>query len=211
MGDFDSLEELSKKGIPAFNARSALEYFKTLKIEDESTLIFEPYTVELNFGKRESVTFVRAKSQNYTDLEKGVLFCLSKRTKPNEPIDIQIICAIGGERSDHTLTNFFFLKKYNKENYPGLSLSLLNAGEAIQFLKDEAITVPATVGGKFGLFGFPVAYADCKELAWPLNNMRLEMGVQESACNEVTATSLKVAVRGEALMISPRPQNKSNS
>lgn len=211
LGDFDSLEELSKKGIPAFNARSALEYFKTLKTDDGLTLVFEPYVAELNFGKRESVTFVRAKSQNYTDLEKGVLFCLSKRTKPNEPIDIQIICAIGGERSDHTITNFFFLKKYNKENYPGLSLSLLNAGEAIQFLKDETVTVPATVGGKFGLFGFPVAYADCKELAWPLNNMRLEMGVQESACNEITATSLKVAVRGEALMISPRPQNKSNS
>jgi thiamine pyrophosphokinase len=155
LGDFDSLEELSKKGIPVFNAKSALEHFKTIQTADDSTLIFEPYMAEHNFGKRD-VTFVRAKSQNYTDLEKGILFCLSKRTKPNESIDIQIICALGGERSDHTVTNFFFLKRYNKEKYPGLTLSLLNAEETIQFLKDETITVPSVVGGKFGLFGFPL-------------------------------------------------------
>ncbi|MBY0280853.1 MAG: thiamine pyrophosphokinase [Alphaproteobacteria bacterium] len=207
LGDFDSIEELSKKGILIFDAKGALEYFKTIQVADDSILTFEPYRAEQNRGKRD-VTFVRAKSQNYTDLEKGILFCLSKRADTNEKIDIQIVCALGGERSDHTVTNLFFLKKYNKEKYPNLTLSLLNAEETIRFLKDETITVPSAVGGKFGLFGFPVAYADCKELAWPLDNMRLEMGVMESACNEVINSSLTVTVRGEALMIGPRPRKK---
>ena len=42
LGDFDSLEGLVKKGIEVFNIKDALEYFKTIKTPDESTLVFEP-------------------------------------------------------------------------------------------------------------------------------------------------------------------------
>ena len=209
LGDFDSLEELSKKGITAFNAKVALNHFKSVILENESILSFEPYMAKIDFGKRESVTFIRAKSQDYTDLEKGILFCLSRKAYPNEPIDVQIICALGGERSDHTITNLFFLKKYNKKKYPELNLSILNADETIQFLKDETISIPSVVGGKFGLFGFPAAHASCKELAWPLDNMRLEMGISESVCNKVISSPLNINIQGEALLIITRVKKQS--
>ncbi len=203
LGDFDSLTEACKKaGVNPYNATEVIAYFKNQKKPDDSVLVFEHYTPKTQKPAR-PIVFVRTYSQNYTDLDKGIQFCLNQ-AKAGETVDIQLVCALGGNRTDHSLGNFAILRRYNKKQYPNLSLTIVTSEENIKFLQDETMTFASFIGEKCGIFGFPEAKVDCQELRWPLTDMHLKVGYSDSSCNEVKSSPVTISVKGEALIIMPR-------
>ena len=142
------------------------------------------------------VSFISRPDQSMTDLEKGIQFCAQRGAKT-----ITVICALGGDRNDHSFSNLSLLRRHHGKDY---KIALETEREVIEFLKNEVAVRKASVGGKFGLFGFPKAIATVDALEWPLNNFPLEMGWQESACNTVKESLIKICISGEALVIWPR-------
>jgi len=198
LGDFDSLqEEYETKGINFFNFNNAMSYFQSIPQPQGEAPLFEKYRLgyESEWSNNGDVTFVRAVSQNYTDLEKAIQFCASRGAK-----SIVIVNALGGERTDHSLTNFSILKRYHGKLY---KIQLVTKMEIIEFLKNETIHFSGSRGAKFGLFGFPKARASSKGLLWEMKDYPLELGVMESACNVLKDSNITITVKGEALMIRP--------
>lgn len=142
------------------------------------------------------VPFIPMSDQSLTDIEKEIQFWVTKGAKK-----ITLICALGGNRNDHSFANLSLLRRHHGKGY---KVEIETEEEIIEFLKDETAIRNATVGGKFGLFGFPSATAEVAALEWLLSNYALEMGRQESACNIVKASPLTVHIKGEALMIWPK-------
>ncbi len=198
LGDFDSLqEEYEKKGINFFNFNNAMRYFQSIPQPKGAAPLFEEYRLGYasEWSNNGDVTFVRAVSQNYTDLEKAIQFCASKGAK-----SIVIVNALGGERTDHSLTNFSILKRYHGKSY---KIQLVTKMEIIEFLKNETRHFRGSKGAKFGLFGFPKAKAYSKGLLWEMNDYPLELGFMESSSNILKDSNITITVKGEALMIRP--------
>ena len=150
-----------------------------------------------SYFKGKDVPFISTPDQNYTDLEKGILFCKEKDTK-----EILITCALGGDRTDHLFGNLSLLRRqYDKTK--ATKIKILTANEVIEFLKNETIEFKGPKGEKFGLFGFPKATASSKGLMWELDHYPLELGLKESACNILKDSTIQITVKGEALMIRP--------
>lgn len=142
------------------------------------------------------VPFISTPDQNHTDIEKGIRFCAERGAKK-----ITLVCALGGERNDHSFANLSLLRRHHGKNY---IVEIETKDEIIEFLKDETVIRNAAIGGKLGLFGFPSATATVEALEWPLDNYPLEMGWQESACNIVKELPMTVHITGEALMTWPK-------
>mgnify|MGYP001049883372 CR=1 FL=1 len=142
------------------------------------------------------VPFIPTPDQSMTDIEKGVQFCAERGAKT-----ITLVCALGGNRNDHSFANLSLLRRHHGKGY---KVNIETENEVIEFLKDEVAIRKAAIGGKFGLFGFPKAIATVDALEWPLNNFVLEMGWQESACNIIKKPLVTIYISGEALMILPR-------
>lgn len=139
------------------------------------------------------VPFISTPDQSLTDIEKGIQFCIERGARK-----ITLVCTLGGNRNDHSFANLSLLRRHYSKDY---RVEIETEDEIIEFLKDETIVRKAAIGGKFGLFGFPSATATVDALEWPLNNYTLEMGWQESACNIVKDSPVKVHIKGEALMV----------
>lgn len=203
LGDLDSIAEEKKcTGINYFNFTSAFGYYKNLSIPDDAIVKFEEYKTKakLNNNKKVNIVYVRTMSQNYTDLDKGIQFCLHQR-QSGEPIDITVVCACGGNRIDHFLGNFSVLKKYN---IPNVKIRFVNDLQIVEFLRNERVVFTGPIGAKFGLLGFPQALATSKGLKWELSHdYPLEIGKRGSSCNELKNTEVIIEVKGEALMIRP--------
>lgn len=145
------------------------------------------------YFRSKNVKFVSTPDQDYTDLEKGVIFCKERGVK-----QIAITCALGGERTDHSFANLSLLRRYHNTK-----IQIRTPGEIIEFLKNETVEFEGAKGEKFGLFGFPKAVASSKGLMWELDNYQLELGYKESSCNVLQDRKIKISVKGEALMIRP--------
>ena len=149
------------------------------------------------YFRGKNVPFIPTPEQDHTDLEKGVLFCKEKGAKK-----ILITCALGGDRTDHLFANLSLLKRqYDKTH--STQIQLLTTNESIEFLKNETVDFNGAQGKHFGLFGFPKATATSKGLVWELDNYPLELGYQESSCNILQHSKVRITVKGEALMIRP--------
>lgn len=146
--------------------------------------------------QKANIEFVHTPDQNHTDLEKGIQFCAKQGAKK-----IIIVCALGGERTDHSFANLSLLKKHHGKPY---RVCIHTPKEIIEFLKDEERTIQGRLDDKFGLFGFPQARGWSKGLVWELNNYPLKLGGKNSACNVLRDEIVFLKVQGEALMMRPR-------
>ena len=187
LGDFDSIKEEQEID---FNIKDVFSYFKKIDKPNDEELRFEEYRFN------DDLSFIRAASQNYTDLDKGIEFAIKKGAK-----DIKILCALEGNRTDHLLHNISILKKFH---YANVLIYIETQKEIIQFLKNEEIEFRGTPGAKLGLFGFPEAKAVSQGLLWELNkDYILRPGFQDSSGNELKHSLIKISIEGEAILIRP--------
>lgn len=176
LGDFDNIRDPDFWGIK--------ETFE--KITESS----EPYQGLFN------TLIVPAKDQDFTDLEKGIIFC-----DLNGAESIVILNAVGG-RMDHTLGNIGFLKKYDKK---GRSICIVTESQKIEFVRDGATEIRGNVGDYCAVMGYPEATMTTSGLKYNCQDYSLILGMQESVCNSLAEPIAKVTIQGEALVIHPWP------
>lgn len=182
LGDFDSVNEPDYWGIKAL--------FADIDVSHSS--------YEGNFG----ITIIPAKDQNYTDLEKGIIYCDGAHAT-----SILIIQATGG-RMDHTLGNIGLLKKYAHADRP---LILLTEKEQIFYLSNTGIAFEGGVGEHCAIMGYPQAFMTTTGLAYNGIEYPLQLGIQESICNIITEPSATISIQGEALIILPKSVSLQSS
>lgn len=175
LGDFDSIDDPVYWGILA-----------TFPEIDEHSSSYIG-----NFG----ITIVPSKDQNYTDLEKGIIYCDKAKAT-----SILIVQAIGG-RMDHTLGNLGALKKYHRIDR---NLIILTETEQIFYLCDADIAIEGGVGEYCAIMGYPQALMTTSGLAYNGDKYRLELGIQESTCNKIIEPQAAISIQGEALIILPK-------
>lgn len=175
LGDFDSIEEPSYWGI-----------HKTFWEIDLHTASYLG-----NF----SITIVPAKNQDFTDLEKGIHYCDSQ-----EASSILILQATGG-RMDHTLGNLGLLRKHYRSDR---QLSIETDKEKIFYLKDCEIIIEKGEECECAIMGYPQASLTSNGLAYDCVDYPLNLGIQESVCNQLIASKAAISVQGEALVILPK-------
>lgn len=174
LGDFDSIEDKDFWGITgAFD-----------EINDQTM----PYAGNHN------VLIVPAKDQDYTDLEKGILYCDSQNCD-----SIIIVNATGG-RMDHTLANIGVLRKYYRMNRP---LTIQTETEILEYVKDSMTSITGNIGDHCAIMGYPQAVMTTSGLTYNGIQYPLNLGVQESVCNTLAAPSALIEIQGEAIDIKP--------
>lgn len=175
LGDFDSIEDPAYWGI--------VETFADLNEQSSS--------YQGNFG----ITIVPAKDQNYTDLEKAIMYCDRIEKGPI------LILQATGRRMDHTLGNLGLLRKHYQQDRP---LIIRTEIEQILFLRDEKISIENGVGGTCAILGYPQAVMTTTGLAYNGEGYPLILGIQESVCNTITEPTATITIQGEALIILPK-------
>jgi thiamine pyrophosphokinase len=175
LGDFDSVEDPVYWGILATFS----------EIDERSS----PYRG--NFG----IMIVPAKDQNFTDLEKGILYCDAVGAS-----SIHIVQATGG-RMDHTLGNLGTLRKYYRSDR---ELIILTEKEQIFDLHNDDISIEAAAGEYCAVMGYPQAVMTTSGLAYNVSEYPLQLGIQESTCNTIIDPKATISIQGEALIILPK-------
>lgn len=175
LGDFDSVEDPAYWGISAVFS----------EIDEYS------FSYTGNFG----ITIIPAKDQNYTDLEKGIIYCDRAGAT-----SILIVQATGG-RMDHTLGNLGLLKKYHR---PDRDLIIVTEKEKIFYLCNNDIVVEGGMGEYCAVMGYPQALMTTSGLAYNGHEYLLQLGIQESICNKITSSQATISIQGEALVIIPK-------
>ncbi len=176
LGDFDSIVSHARWGLESDFA----------DIDHDSESYIGKYGIHI----------VPAKDQSRTDLQKGIDYCDSQQAKC-----IDIICATSGDRMDHVLCNLRTLKSRYQSSRP---LLIHTNTETIQFVCDDSCDIVGEVGDKCGIFAFPEASFSSSGLRWNGDNTPLKFAFSDSACNELTSRNARIAIQGEALLISPR-------
>lgn len=175
LGDFDSILDKEYWGIThSFNF-----------INETST----PY--QGHFG----IFIVPAKNQDYTDLEKAIIFC--DKQKANS---IRILNATGG-RIDHSLRNIGLLRKHYN---PDRQMMLLTETECIQFVKNKNFMLKGKPGDPCAFLGYPEATMTTTGLAYNGSDYSLKLGMQESVCNALAEAKAEIFIKGEAIVISQK-------
>lgn len=199
LGDLDSIAEDSNAELSTLEA---LVYFSARACPDDSEVVFEEYTGNTKDDRDTEIAYVRAKSQNYTGLDKGIQFCLKKAE--NAFVEIDVLCALGGKRLDHLLGNLSVLKKYHGN---GRTIRFIDSLQTIQYADDqsEKQCFKGNIGEKVGVFGWPSAIVESTGLKWNLSDaFPLDIGIQESSCNEFADDEVHIKViKGSALIIMP--------
>ncbi|HQS84603.1 MAG TPA: thiamine pyrophosphokinase [Alphaproteobacteria bacterium] len=200
LGDFDSLQEIHEKeeSLDSFNFRQVNHHFLSKSPPRDDDLQFEEYAVDFRCDWRPdplNITYVRAFSQNYTDLEKGIKFCALKGANT-----IIIVNSLGGARTDHSFGAYSILAEHHGNPY---KIQLETPQEIIKFVKDETVAFKGTPGAKFGLFGFPEATVSSKGLQWDMRDFLLKLGGSKSLGNILKETEVTLHIRGAALMMRP--------
>lgn len=142
-----------------------------------------------------NVPFIETDDQDFTDLEKAITFAKNCGAK-----SISICCALGGERTDHTLGNLSVLKKMYEKS---CRMTLHTPKENICFLKDEKFSFKGTTGASCGFFGWPNATVTTSGLVWDVKNWNTQIGNRISSCNKLKEHHIEIEVKGDVLLIYP--------
>jgi thiamine pyrophosphokinase len=173
LGDFDSIEEHDHWGIQ--------EGFHDIHGESE------PYTTA------EGILIIPAKDQNYTDLEKAILYADSQEAK-----SISIYNAFGG-RLDHSLGNLRLLKKYYKTDRP---IHLIDTHQTAEYHENKTLILNGKTKSPIGIFAFPKkAKITTKGLAWDVKDYELIFAEQESIANQFEQETAEIAIKGGVLIV----------
>jgi thiamine pyrophosphokinase len=136
--------------------------------------------------------FIYTPDQNFTDLEKAILYADQQQAN-----SITIINALG-KRSDHMLGNISFLKKYYQTNR---RLIIANSSDIIEFVKDQSLKFIDCQKNNIAIIGYSSCIASSNGLKYELSNNKLNLGVSESLCNQIIASTTIINIQGEAIII----------
>ncbi|MBC8043256.1 MAG: thiamine diphosphokinase [Rhizobacter sp.] len=139
------------------------------------------------------VAFIHTPRQDATDLEKAILYC-----RENNAASIHIVSALG-RRTDHTLGNLSFLKKYHT---PASPLHCFTETEEIIFVQDARAIIGGETGSRVAVLGFMKCTVKSTGLVYEMNGLPLELGASESLSNALASPHAAIEVAGDALIIS---------
>jgi len=145
----------------------------------------------LKYFSRRKVTIRKVVDQNKNDLEKAILFALSKK------FNVINIVGFGGKRLDHTLNNLSILKKF----YRKAKIKIYDNGFVGEIIGKSA-EFECKVGDIISLIPLPKAVGvTTTGLKYPLKNGTLEFGVREGALNEAVEKNVTVKIKQGVLFV----------
>jgi len=140
---------------------------------------------------------IQDRSAEHTDLDKTIAYALAQG--PLE--EILLLGATG--RLDHVIEHLGLMRKYR--NRVRLVMED-DHGRAYVTSKDVRLTCPRGTTVSFFAVGRPVEGLTTENLKYPLYNVTLELGVQDSISNVVEATPAWIRFRqGDLLVIEATP------
>lgn len=145
----------------------------------------------LKYFSRKNVVIKKVYDQNKNDLEKAIIYALSKKFK-----HINII-GFGGKRLDHTLNNLSILKKF----YLKAEIRIFDNGFEGKIINRIA-EIDCRIGDTVSLIPLPKAAGITTHgLRYPLKNGLLEIGIREGALNEAVAEKVVINIRNGLLLV----------
>lgn len=145
----------------------------------------------LKYFTRKNVVIKKAEDQNRNDLEKAIMFALSKNFR-----DINII-GIGGNRLDHTLNNLSILKKFG-----GKAKIRIYENGFVGEMICKSTEFECRTGAIVSLIPLPKAVGiTSRGLKYPLRDTTLELGVKEGALNEADGDFVSINMKNGALLV----------
>lgn len=149
----------------------------------------KPSTLKYFSGK--NVTIKKVTDQNRNDLEKAIMFALSKNFR------VINIIGLSGKRLDHTLNNLSILKKFCRK----ARIMIHENGFSGEIIS-KSTEFDCKVGDIVSLIPLPKAVGvTAKGLKYPLKNGTLELGVREGALNEAVEKNFYVKIKLGVLLV----------
>lgn len=149
LGDLDSVDD------PVIMARWGIQ--KALSHLDPSS---QEKIREIYPGKY-GCHIVHMPSQYATDLQKAILYC-----KDHEATRIDIVCAIGGNRMDHTLGNIRSLRKAAIQDKVNIPIYLHTESQTLFYVNDTTVKFSGMKGEHCGVMAFPKGSFTSRGLVW---------------------------------------------
>lgn len=177
LGDFDSVNEA---GLNFWGIKKTFN-----QIDENSESYLGHYGVKI----------VPAKNQDLTDLAKAIQYC-----DKNGATAIDIVCAIGGDRIDHTISNMRILRVAHK---PNRTIRLLTEGQVLTFAANQRVLMKGEINDYCGIIAAPVGSFTSEGLAYNGKDYELTFGFAESTANQLTHSIAIIDVVGEAIIIHP--------
>jgi len=147
-----------------------------------------PATLNFYKGKAE---IVKIKRQNDTDVEKCIKTVIKKRL-----YDI-ILTGVTGDRLDHTLCNMGIVLKF----YQSVYMKII-AENSLLAPYSGSVSIKTHPGETISLYGFDRrTKIKSKGLKYPLNNIPLPFGEQESTSNIATGEEVKLKITGGIVFV----------
>ena len=155
--------------------------------------------VALQYFKNSNKTkIINTPDQNYTDLEKSIIYC----QKEYNPRNIYVLNAIGGDRLDHTIANFRLGKKFLDNNKNIIFIKYGN--QCIQHIKNSRLEINGKIGDNVAILSSgDDAFATSNGLKYEMTDYHLIFGVQESTSNELIANNATIYIKGYGIVIYP--------
>ncbi len=145
----------------------------------------------LQYFSMKKILIKKAADQNRNDLEKAILFALSKKFK------VINVIGLGGKRLDHTLNNLSILKKFHRK----AKIRIYENGFTGEIISRNA-NFDCRVGDTVSLIPLPKAVGvTTKGLKYVLKNGTLELGVKEGALNEADVDIVSIKMKNGALLV----------
>jgi len=145
----------------------------------------------LKYFSKKPVIIKKVFDQNKNDLEKAIIYALSKKFK------LINIVGFGGKRLDHTLNNLSILKKF----YRKAKIKIYENGFVGEIIGKSA-EFECRVGSVVSLIPLPKAVGiTTKGLEYPLKNGTLEFGVREGALNEAVESKIRISLTNGHLLV----------
>jgi thiamine pyrophosphokinase len=142
--------------------------------------------------KKLDVPVYHIHDQDYTDLDKAIMFCDSNGAKV-----INIYNCLGA-RLDHTLINLRMLKRYWSETR---EMTIFDDQSKVIYLTNQSIELTGKVGDDVAVMAFTEAVVTSTGLQYEMNNYKLEFAYQESTSNSLSANHATIKVEGDAIAI----------
>ena len=194
--DLKKLIEINepRKAIKIIACDGASDFLRTVNISPDVIIgdldSVSPQT--LKFFSRKGTVIKKVYDQDKNDLEKAIIYALSKKYKA-----INII-GFGGKRLDHTLNNLSILKKFHRK----AKIRIYENGFTGEIISKSA-EFDCKAGDTVSLIPLPKATGvTTTGLKYPLKNGTLELGVREGALNEANGNKVTVKIKqGEFLLL----------
>ena len=145
----------------------------------------------LKYFSKKKVIVKKVFDQNKNDLEKAILYALSKKFK------VINIIGFGGKRLDHTLNNLSILKKFCRK----AKIKIYENGFAGEIIGKSA-EFECKPGDVVSLIPLPKAVGvTTSGLKYPLKNGTLEFGIREGALNEAVESKICISLTNGHLLV----------